>query len=296
MPPSARGARRSKTKICLRRTTEATRRRHAQLARERQGPDGRWESNKKKAAVRLARRKSQRLDPLFQSVRAKQKTTQAQALETARRRAEDLGQVTDAASLLGIIADLESLPVTAKLLQETMLPKVLQEAVRRLPAASEAGRRLRQRWRDEFREDVARARDAKALPSAAVAQAMQATTAAAASAPAPMAAPALAAASRLAPALKGPRRAESVSSSSGASSSGSSDGSSSDEAELTAVEGAPQGTLQPGPRTPAGRPGRLGAGAATAGGGLVATPQGKPSRRPPRQSKLTSFLKVPGSS
>mmetsp|Transcript_44319 Transcript_44319/g.117281 ORF Transcript_44319/g.117281 Transcript_44319/m.117281 type:complete len:150 (+) Transcript_44319:196-645(+) len=96
-----------------------------------------------------------------------------EALKRAMAKAEDLKTVPNARTLFGIIAELESLPVSADLLQKTMLPKVLQETVRRFPAALGAGHRLRIRWRDAFRQDLAKLKEAADSPSAAVAKASQ---------------------------------------------------------------------------------------------------------------------------
>lgn len=50
-------------------------------------------------------------------------------MDGSKRRAGS-AEVTDCSSLMGVIRDLERLEVTAKILQRTMLPKVLQEAAR----------------------------------------------------------------------------------------------------------------------------------------------------------------------
>lgn len=157
-------------KLVRRRETLATRKLRARLAKERQGTNGKWESNKKKAAARLARRQSLKLNPIFKGLHAQKACAEAEALKRAMAKTHALKTVSDASALLGIIAELDKLQVSANLLKQTKLPKVLQEAVRRFPAALGAGHRLRTRWRDVFRQDLAKLQEAAASPSAAVAK------------------------------------------------------------------------------------------------------------------------------
>lgn len=153
-----------------RRETMSTRLRRVQLARERQGPDGKWESNKKKAAAQLAKRKSLGLRQVFQGLEQKQMLMHTNIFKEASARAAELESVCDAATLLRIIADLERIPITAKLLQKTWLPPKLQGAMQRLPSTRAEGKRLLSCWRDKFREDMANLRERALSPSLAVAK------------------------------------------------------------------------------------------------------------------------------
>eukprot|EP00928_Gymnodinium_smaydae_P000306 TRINITY_DN10115_c1_g2_i2.p1 TRINITY_DN10115_c1_g2~~TRINITY_DN10115_c1_g2_i2.p1 ORF type:complete len:358 (-),score=47.68 TRINITY_DN10115_c1_g2_i2:96-1169(-) len=143
------------------RRSEVTRRKLSKLARERQGVNGRWESNEKKAAARAVRRKTLRLGPLFQTLRARAACAQANALAAAQASARELeaaGAAGDDLAVLVALRALEPLPVTAKLLRATMLPRRVREATRCCPAAQETAHRLISRWRDAFRVEVERSR------------------------------------------------------------------------------------------------------------------------------------------
>jgi len=264
----------------LRRVTEATRRRFAQLSRQRQGLDGKWESNKKKAAARLARRKTCRLGVLFEDAQAKQLAVQAQSLDAARFKVKELSQVREGSELKELIAQLERLPVTARILQQTMLPRALQQAMRRLPAAAAAGRRLWLRWRDAFRQDLAKAQEAKSCPSAAV-RASQVVPSATSGPPAAASAGPAPAASAAEKRPRGASASSSSASESASESSSSSEDEGGEDALVIAVRPAkvPAHTCTPN-------------GPAKKSVQSVATPQSKPHRPVRRQQKITSFLQA----
>mmetsp|Transcript_90652 Transcript_90652/g.259259 ORF Transcript_90652/g.259259 Transcript_90652/m.259259 type:complete len:312 (-) Transcript_90652:49-984(-) len=300
--------------IVLRRVTLQTRKRFAQLSKERQGQDGKWESNKKKAAFRLARKKCSPLDGLLKHAHERGVSEQAQALTEAAKLVKELKKVSDLQALLKIVDALETLPVSAKLLKRTLLPRVLNDATQKFPAALGASNRLRQRWRDAFREDLAKLKAAASSPSVAVAtaKALQASSAAASSMPAPSAAAsrsasalrptpaastpaARAAASAAAPAaamsaaVAGAaavqrgltrRRSASVSSTSSSSSSDS-------VQEVVAASAGAAGASSSASGAAASTP-------VQAAPRMVATPVGKPNRKQPRQLRLTAFLKPGG--
>lgn len=133
--------------------------------------NGRWESNAKKAAAMLARRKSMRLGAVFKKVGARQASVQAKALKEATLRVKELREANgDPAALFGIISDLQQLPVTAKLLQRTALPKLLLTSVASHPEVKKAALGLCSRWRDSFRQEMAQQKETAELPSVVVAR------------------------------------------------------------------------------------------------------------------------------
>lgn len=295
------------------------RKRFAQLSKERQGQDGKWESNKKKAAFRLARKKCSPLDGLLKRAHERGVSEQAQALTEAARLVQELKKVSDLQALLKIVDALETLPVSAKLLKRTLLPRVLNDATQKFPAALGASNRLRQRWRDAFREDLAKLKAAASSPSLAVAtaKALQASSAAASSVPVPSAAASRSAsalrptpaaptpAARAAASAAAPAAAMSAAASAAAavqrgltrlrSASVSSTSSSLSSDSVQEVVAASVGAAS------AGAAGAFssasGAAASTpvqAAPRMVATPLGKPNRKQPRQLRLTAFLKPGG--
>lgn len=295
-------------KIVLRRESESTRKRRQQLAKDRQGQDGKWESNKKKAAFRLAKRRSLKVDGLLQQANQRWHTEQREVLREGKRLAMELREVGDEVSLLKTIAALELWPVSAKLMKLTLMPRWLSDAAKKYPRALKVATRLQKRWREIFRTDMAKQREA-------VARAGQAPAAAPASAPAagsgavaagaeqprvqaaaarsvrpavrPAARPAASGSSavgrgRPAVAARLPvKRQRSESSTSSSTSSSSEEGSSDSSSELAGAAAAT-------PPAPRATPAVAGLDVRT-----VATPQGKPIRKkPPRQLRLTAFLKT----
>jgi len=151
--------------------SEQTRQRRARLARERQGTDGRWESNRAKAAARAAKRGCHRLGALFTAAKARQANAQKEAFARARRFTTELDSTGSKAVFLGIISDLEKLPTTAKILWKTNLPKKLMAAGRKFPDVNSRVQRLIARWRTNFREEMAKRQARAATPSIAVCKA-----------------------------------------------------------------------------------------------------------------------------
>eukprot|EP00403_Amphidinium_massartii_P018894 CAMPEP_0178430752 /NCGR_PEP_ID=MMETSP0689_2-20121128/31483_1 /TAXON_ID=160604 /ORGANISM="Amphidinium massartii, Strain CS-259" /LENGTH=143 /DNA_ID=CAMNT_0020052621 /DNA_START=74 /DNA_END=505 /DNA_ORIENTATION=+ len=68
--------------------TEAARKRRAVLARLQQGPDGRWESNKRKAMVRAVKRQSVDLRTMI----AKKPTAVQSLVQKRRKKSHDEGK------------------------------------------------------------------------------------------------------------------------------------------------------------------------------------------------------------
>lgn len=120
------------TRIPLRRETLATRKLRARLARERQGPDGKWETNQKKKEVRLVKRRCKKLNNAFDAVRSKRLADEALAPGLAKELNSELGAITKAESLKGLMPRLESLAVTpALLVQSPSILDTLVSAVKR---------------------------------------------------------------------------------------------------------------------------------------------------------------------
>jgi len=236
------------------------------LARERQGLNGRWESNRAKAAARAAKRNTHRLGALFTAARSRQARAQQEVFTQARKRATELDSVGSVAMLLGIIGDLQKLPLTAKILWKLNLPKKLSAAGRKFPAAGFCVQRLVAKWRTSFREEMAKRQAVVAAPSLAVRRAAAQDKAARLSS----ASPAVCAAST----GKSRRRSASARSSGSSSSSSSS----------SAVEML---QAQTPPPAASGKTGQQ----EGDGWQQIDTP---PQRRrpPPKQQKLMSFFKT----
>ena len=98
-----------------RRETEATRRRRAALARSRQGPDGKWETNAKKAMARRAKQRSLRIGPLLA---AKAEALHSEQLRRAVRAAEAL-RTCDGAGLGKLLRELKGLSMSSKVMQRS---------------------------------------------------------------------------------------------------------------------------------------------------------------------------------
>mmetsp|Transcript_127058 Transcript_127058/g.219121 ORF Transcript_127058/g.219121 Transcript_127058/m.219121 type:complete len:378 (+) Transcript_127058:54-1187(+) len=111
-------------RIPRRRETAATRRLRARIARERQGPNGRWESNQKKKEARIAKRKSMKLSSVFDAVRSKRLADEAAAFGMFDTLIADLNEVGKAAQLREMMPRLQGLAVTASLLRKS--PSILE--------------------------------------------------------------------------------------------------------------------------------------------------------------------------
>eukprot|EP00930_Biecheleria_cincta_P070389 TRINITY_DN58026_c0_g1_i1.p1 TRINITY_DN58026_c0_g1~~TRINITY_DN58026_c0_g1_i1.p1 ORF type:complete len:253 (-),score=38.41 TRINITY_DN58026_c0_g1_i1:62-820(-) len=130
---------------------EATRRRRAQLARLRQGPNGKWESNAKKTQAWLAKRTSFKLADLLARARAVPPAlTEAMALAT------ELRCVDSEAGLQMLRKRLEALQVTALILRKSMIPKDLKDVAKRCPTTTGMVQPLLAKWRDIFRQEVSK--------------------------------------------------------------------------------------------------------------------------------------------
>jgi len=248
--------------------SEQTRQRRVRLARERQGVNGRWESNRAKAAARAAKRNTHRLGALFTAARSRQARAQQEVFTHARKRATELDSVGSVAMLLGIIGDLQKLPLTAKILWKLNLPKKLSAAGCKFPAAGFCVQRLVAKWRTSFREEMAKRQAVVAAPSLAVHKAAAQDKAARLSS----ASPAACAVST------GRSRRHSASSRSSRSSSSSSSSSSSAVEMLHAQTPPPAAS------------GKTGQQEGDAWQQVDTPPQRR--RPPPKQQKLMSFFKT----
>jgi len=147
--------------------SEQTRKKRSQLSRQRQGTNGKWESNAKKAAALLAKRKTLKLNPLFKDLKAKQALMRSKIFREAVEFASLLKKVDNEEALQFMITKLKALPAGVRLLKHTRLPIILQAAAKRVPAASAAAKELREIWREAFRRDLQRLQEkarAKAAP------------------------------------------------------------------------------------------------------------------------------------
>ncbi|CAK9061242.1 unnamed protein product [Durusdinium trenchii] len=142
-----------------RRETEATRRRRAQLAKYRQGPNGKWESNAKKAVAIRVKRQSLRIGPLLASCKAKKVALEARNFQAALRLVKDLRDCSDEACLQSLIGEISSLSVTAPLLRRTLIPKVLREVSARFPNVREQVTPIIAKWRAVYAQEEQRVAD-----------------------------------------------------------------------------------------------------------------------------------------
>eukprot|EP00929_Paragymnodinium_shiwhaense_P106117 TRINITY_DN7126_c0_g1_i1.p1 TRINITY_DN7126_c0_g1~~TRINITY_DN7126_c0_g1_i1.p1 ORF type:complete len:265 (+),score=83.46 TRINITY_DN7126_c0_g1_i1:65-859(+) len=252
--------------------SEARRKKQAQLARERQGTNGRWESNKKKAAARAAKRRCGKLQLMFAGSEAQRKAKLMASYKAAVTLLKKLDAVANGSAFAVLLKELRKLTVNARLLQKTLLPKKLTQAADRLGEQADEVRpvvkALLARWRQVFREDMAKKQAEASQPSRAVAKAAATGGAAGSAAAGPAA---LADATRE-PARNRRERSRSASSSS-SSSSGSSSSSSSESVVATAA--APP-VLPVQERGPVQQPASL---------------AGKP-KKPAKQARITMFLKA----
>merc|ERR1719498_2263162 len=106
-------------KIPTRRETMATRRIRARLARERQGPDGKWETNKKKKEVRIVKRKCAKLGSAFEAMRHRRLADEEAAMDGARDLIVKLRRTSKASQLQELLPKLEGMAVTPKLFRQS---------------------------------------------------------------------------------------------------------------------------------------------------------------------------------
>jgi len=114
-------------RIPLRRETLATRRLRARIARERQGPDGKWETNRKKREVRIVKRKCKKLNNVFDEVRNKRLADEIAAIDGAKKLLAELSDITKATTLKAFMPRLEILEVSPTLLRQS--PSILDVLV-----------------------------------------------------------------------------------------------------------------------------------------------------------------------
>mmetsp|Transcript_83027 Transcript_83027/g.130598 ORF Transcript_83027/g.130598 Transcript_83027/m.130598 type:complete len:356 (-) Transcript_83027:105-1172(-) len=110
-------------RIPLRRETLATRKLRARIARERQGPDGKWETNQKKREVRSVKRKCKKLNHVFAEVRSKRLTDEIAAINEAKQLLAELTRIAKPKALKDLMPRLEMLAVSPALLRQS--PSVL---------------------------------------------------------------------------------------------------------------------------------------------------------------------------
>jgi len=245
-----------------RRESASTRKRRAVLARNRQGLDGKWESNAKKAKARAARRACDRLGSVFARSQARRMAADA-LYRFAQEQVQRLRSVPDEdeEGLCTVLRALQEIQVTAKLLKRTLLPKELLGALKRCckktSGTKTRAKALIEHWRKLFREDVHRTQDAALQPSIMVRAASSCASSRATMEPRCAVAPPPKADSRASlesccPAALPPRtdstcrqkRSASVSSTSSSSSRSSTSSSSSNS--VTVLSGSPQLPLSEG--------------------------------------------------
>ncbi|CAE7867585.1 unnamed protein product [Symbiodinium microadriaticum] len=142
-------------RILKRWQSEATRRRRAALAKYRQGLNGKWESNAKKALAKRVKQKSLRIGPLLARCKAAQDASLERNLAKAQKLVKVL-QEADQDVLSQLVPQLESLPVTAALLRRTLIPKFLRETACKFPSIKSKVTPIIQKWREIYVEDRAR--------------------------------------------------------------------------------------------------------------------------------------------
>lgn len=140
-------------RIPLRRETMATRRLRARLARERQGPDGKWETNRKKTEVRSVKRKCAKLGSAFDAMRNRRLTEEAAAIDGAKDLIIKLRHMI-AAGWQDLMAQLESMAVTPKLFRQSpsLFDALLDAAKRCRKSKDTAVALLLAKWRKMNRE------------------------------------------------------------------------------------------------------------------------------------------------
>lgn len=106
-------------KIPLRRETMATRRLRARLAKERQGLDGKWETNKKKMQVRMVKRKCSKLGAAFAAGRRNLLADQIAAMDSAKEVICKLRRVKKVSQLEELMPRLRGMAVTPKLFRQS---------------------------------------------------------------------------------------------------------------------------------------------------------------------------------
>merc|ERR1712023_459171 len=124
------------------------------LSRERQGLNGKWESNAKKAEARRAKRASLRLGPLLVKSKERRAKELLAALREARALTKELHTIGEARDLEQLLPRLEALMVTGGILRRTMIPKVLQQATERVMGNKVLAKPLLLKWREIYRQDV----------------------------------------------------------------------------------------------------------------------------------------------
>lgn len=148
--------------------SEQTRRRFAELSRKRQGVNGRWESNEKKAKFNAVKRASARLGPMMERCREKHMANTKQRVLEIQCLIRDLDAATSEAVAKRALEQLSSIKVTALILRKTSVPKLVWELSKRFPSVCPIVKLLLSDWRQTFRKDVAHAREAAQAPSLAV--------------------------------------------------------------------------------------------------------------------------------
>jgi len=125
-------------RIPMRRETMATRRLRSRLARERQGLDGKWETNKKKREVRIVKRKCAKLGSAFDAMRNRRLAEEAVAMDGAKGLIVKLRHIK-ACEFQDLLAHLESMAVTPKLFRQSpLLFDALLDAAKRCRKSKDA--------------------------------------------------------------------------------------------------------------------------------------------------------------
>jgi len=144
-----------------RQLAEATRRRLSHLCRLRQGPDGKWETNERKALARRARKTSRRLTELFGNQASEKNADEALQMAKAQKLAAKLKVAEELSD--SDLRRLKGLRVTPLLLKKTMISREVRAASIRIRAFAPAARRLLADWRKAYRAACSQGR-ARATP------------------------------------------------------------------------------------------------------------------------------------
>ncbi|CAE7728813.1 unnamed protein product [Symbiodinium sp. CCMP2592] len=143
-------------RIVKRWESEATRRRRAALAKYRQGLNGKWESNAKKALARKVKQKSLRIGPLLARSKAVQDASAARNLAKAQKLVEVLQEADQEVlpQLLQQLAGGSPSRVTAK--DRTRIPKFLRETACKFPGIKSKVKPIIQKWHKIYVEERAK--------------------------------------------------------------------------------------------------------------------------------------------
>eukprot|EP00929_Paragymnodinium_shiwhaense_P050806 TRINITY_DN25593_c0_g1_i1.p1 TRINITY_DN25593_c0_g1~~TRINITY_DN25593_c0_g1_i1.p1 ORF type:complete len:491 (-),score=149.88 TRINITY_DN25593_c0_g1_i1:77-1549(-) len=138
-----------------RRLTLAMRKHYARLAKERQGPDGKWESNAKKRMVRRVKKSCTKLGTAFEAMKVQRELDEQASCEAVPELAAALKKVSRVKDLRTVLKRLEALVVTPRVREQTpsIAEALLAAAKRCRKSLDEAVIQMLQRWVGVDEED-----------------------------------------------------------------------------------------------------------------------------------------------